>query len=45
MEDEELDGEAAAAVMPLARSSPAPVSLLNKRPVYILYLKDRCIFY
>ena len=45
MEDEELDGEGAAAVMPLARSSPAPVSLLNKRTVYILYLKDQCIFY
>ena len=35
VEDEEQDGEGAAAGMPLASSSPAPVSLLNKRPVRI----------
>ena len=51
VEDEEQDGEGAAAVMLLASSSPAPVCVLNKRPVYILLrpgdicLKDRSIFY
>ena len=42
-EDAERDGEGAAAARPLASSSPAPVGLLNKRPVRI-YLKDRSVF-
>ena len=35
VEDVERDGEGAAAARPLASSSPAPVSLLNKIPVRI----------
>ena len=44
VEDEEQDGEGAAAGMPLASSSPAPVSLLNKRPVYILLRPGDILF-
>ena len=43
LEDAERDGEGAAAARPLASSSPAPVGLLNKRPVRI-YLKDGSVF-
>ena len=44
VEDEEQDGEGAAAGMPLASSSPAPVSLLNKRPVRIFKRPVRIYF-
>ena len=40
----EQDGEGAAAVMPLASSSPAPVSFILIKGRSIFYLKDRSIF-
>ena len=40
----EQDGEGAAAVMPLASSSPAPVSFILIKDRSIFYLKDRSIF-
>ena len=44
VEGVELDGEGAAAVMPLASSSPAPVSFILIKDRSIFYLKDWSIF-